>query len=740
MDPKFLDELQKLKEEKNADLDKIDLGQLSMPDFDDVDIPEDTMGKEAEEEIAGGTIKFQPISSENAEPKPSVPGGRRSKKPAKPVIDEATRKKRAKIRNTVLISCASVVAVAAVVLTAFFGIRNANMKNVSYPYWGMGIGIENGVKTYSFFGNLKEITLYGSLGETSALAEFKKGNCIKETAFSPEGNVDYYYTHEYVDGIRISSAYYKDGQILKTAKYTLSEEGKVLTEITYPAEENRVETVILTLSEEGNVAFAEYYTEKKLTHKNTYSGAMVTETIRYDDASEVTSRTVYEYNQAKQLLTQTEYDAKNTIQGRIVNQYNDKNLMTKTIRYDGTGAILEYTTYNYDLNNNPIKQVSYNSDGTMKSQLLKVFDEENRVTKETTLQSDGSISYCYGYQYDGMGYISKSIIYNTENSNVIDKYTLFQRNDAGMVLESKIYNSADVLIEKTVYNNAGFLTELYQFTDAGVLTLEQKATYDEKQRLTQKSVTEFSDKGDKLTHLSEQYDEKGFVTVRINEDTTANKYEHYLYAYQDDWKKEETLFDKSGKPVHEKTFDQKQRVLSETLYKNGKDVLFNEYSYNNNDQIVQKRSMDLLTEFFTKTAYSYDKNGQLVSTLDSDIQNTPLTQKEYDENGLVIKQTNFEEDGSILLYYVFEYDRLERVIVQETFGADNVLAEKMVYYYRADGGYDYTIYDASGTAVEDSRGPEFLPQPDEENTDSSTQDSDETSDSQTQDTPSDINE
>lgn len=738
MDPKFLEELQKLKEEKNADLDKIDLGQLSMPDFDDVDVPEDTMGKEAEEEIAGGTIKFQPVTPERDEPKPSVPGGRRSKKPAKPVIDEATRKKRAKIRNAVLISCASVIAVVAIVLTAFFGIRNANMKNISYPYWGMGIGIENGVETYSFFGNLKEITQYGVLGETSALAEFEQGNCIKETAFTSEGNVDYYYTHEYVEGVRISSSYYKDGQVLKTAKYTLSEEGRILTEITYPAEENRVETLVLTLSDDGNVAFAEYYTEQKLTHKDTYSGVMITETVRFDDSSEITSRTVYEYNQAKQLLTQTEYDGKNAIVGRTVNQYNDKNLMTKTIQYDGDGAILEYTTYNYDLNNNPIKQVSYNPDGTMKAQLLKVFDEENRVTKETSLQADGSIVYCYGYQYDGKGYISKSIVYNVENSNVIDEYTLFQRNDAGMVLESKIHNSADVLIEKSVYNNAGFLTELYKFTDSGVLTLEQKATYDEKQRLTQKSVTEFSEKGDKLTHQSEQYDEKGFVTVRIDEDTKANKYEHYLYAYQDDWKKEETLFDKSGKPVHEKTFDQKQRVVAETLYENGKDVLFNEYSYNNNDQIVQKRSMDLLTEFFTKTVYSYDKNGQLVSTLDSDIQNTPLTQKDYDEDGLVIKQTNFGEDGSILLYYVFEYDQLDRVIIRETFGADNALMEKTVYYYRTDGGYDYTIYDGTGTAVEDSRGPEYLPDTDGETTDSET--SDETSDTQTQDTPSDTNE
>lgn len=717
MDPKFLEELQKLKEQKSADLDRLqDLAKLSIPDFDEVDISDEELRAEQEQnEAAGGTIKFERVT--NTEPKdPPVPGGRRGKKaePAKPVVDEATRKRRAKNRKIALIAVSSFLAVVAIAVTVFFGLRNANQKKYTYQYWGMGLAIENGVNSYTFFGNLKEITEYGQIGQITANAEFKRGNCIKETVYTAEGDVDYYYAHEYDRGVRILSSYHKDGQMVQSVKYTLLKDGTVQAETTYYQEDNRTELAILTLSEEGNVITADYYTDTVLVAKRTYQGTLVTEESTFDGNGNPTGRTVFEYNGAKQLLTRTGYDATGAITGRTVNQYNEKNLLTKTIEYDGAGAILEYDTYNYDLNNNPIKQVNYAADGTMQHQVLKVFNDKNRVTKETSLKSDGSIVYCYGYDYDDKGYISKSIIYNTENSTIVDKYTVNTRNDAGTIIETNTHNSANILVEKALYNNSGFLTEHYVFSDAGVLQMEKKSKYDDKQRLTESSESNYNEKGELLKHTSEFYDDKGNVTVRVNENTEEELYEQILFQYGSNGQKEqETMFDRSGKTVYDKSFNEKGQVDSETLYEDGRESVYNEYVYNDKNQVISQKSLDTLTNTLTKTSFTYDKDGVLESALDTNVQNRPVVLREYNEDGTVYKQTNYHEDGTIVDYYRFEYDEEGRVIVKEEYNEFEIMTYRTVYYYRDDGGYDYTLYNGNGDPIEDSRGPEYLPEIDE---------------------------
>ncbi|MBO5247907.1 MAG: hypothetical protein J6B54_01245 [Clostridia bacterium] len=709
MDPKFLEELQKLKEEKNASQEKIDLGQFAIPDFDDVEVPDDDLGAKTEAEIAGGTIKFERVTPDTKPQTPPSPGGRRGKNPTRPVIDEKTRKRRAKTRKTILISLSSSLAVIGILLVVFFGVRNANMKNYTYPYLGMGIAIDNGENQYSFFGNLKEITQYGTIGQVEAIAEFKNGNCVKETAYTPEGDVKYYYSHEYDGKTRILSSYYEDGQMVTSVKYTESENGTIQAETTYYLEEARVETAILTLTEAGDVALAEYYSGTLLTHKKKYDGTLVTEETAYkEDGATVLSRITYEYNAKKQLLTRTEYDANNAIQGRTSNQYNEKNLLTKTIYYDGNAEIIEYETFNYDLNNNPIKQVKYTGDGTMKYQILKVFNDKGRVTKETSLKTDGSIDYCYGYDYDKDGYVSKSIVYNTENAVLVDRYTLYTRNKIGSVTRSDTYNSSNVLIEKTSFNEFGFATSSSKFNDNGILILEQKTKYDGKQRINQREETIFDDRGSKLSYLNEQLNEKGLVTVRIIENVTEATYEQFLFVYHNDgWKLQETLFDKSGKTICDKIFDQEQNVLSESLFEDGKQITYNEYTYDTKGQILLKTSLDIATGTHRKYHHTYDEKNILVSVLETDFSDVPLRLDMLNEKGLVSIRTNYDEIGEEKDYYRYEYDEMDRVIVSEYYMPDGSLIEKTVYYYRENGEYDYTVYDQFGLVIEDTRFPEL---------------------------------
>ncbi len=734
MDPKFLEELQKLKEQKSADLNKIqdDLAQFNIPDF------EDTEEEIPEEESSGGTIKFERVTDQTPVVRPPVPGGRRGRKPEISEEEIAAKKKRKTVRNAILISAASVVAVVLVAIAVFFGVRNANMTNYSYPYWGMGVAIENGVPEYTFFGNLKTLTQYGPIGQVEALAEFEKGNCIKETVFTPEGDVEYYYTHEYDDGYRILSTYHVDGQMVISAKYTPIADGKIQTETTFYLEENRVDTTIITLNEKGNISSEEFYNEGIKYLRKIYTGTLVLEETYYNENQEVVHRIVYEYEE-KLLKTQTEYDGSGAITTRTVHQYNDKNLLTKTICYDGQGVILNYDTFNYDLNDNPIKQVSYAGDGTMQQQILRVFNDKNRITKETALQADGIIIYCSGYDYDEKGYISKSIVYDKNNSTVISEYTLYTRNDAGSVMEMHTYNSGNILTVKILYNNAGFITNHCKYSDTGVLLTEEKYKYDEKQRQTETDVVTYSEVGEKLSHYNELYNTKGLVTVRVDEIFAQNFYEQKLFQYhKDGWKLSEAAYDASGKKLYDRTFNEKQQIVDETLCENGQDILFFEYTYNEKNQVSFQKTFDMQTNILTKTIYTYSEDGSLLSAVHTDNQDRLLHKQQYNAFGLVILQTNYGEGGVADSYYRFDYDEENRLIVQEFLDEKQKVLQKTVYYYWDDGSHYYIVFDENGIPLEDSRGPEFLedekpnPEDDPENTD--TENSDQTDTSDTTDT------
>ena len=731
MDPNFLEELQKLKEQKKADLNKLqDLAQLTVPDFEETPMPEEKAEPQpqpkSEEIVTTGTIQFAKVSPEPSI-QPPVPGGRRGKKPIpeeKGSQGKGKKKKNNKSLVAALVAIIAAVCFVGALTGAFFFVRTTNQKDYSYPYWGMGLFIEDGVSDYSFFGKLETITQYGAIGQVQAIAEFEDGNCIKETAYTAEGDVSLYYTHEYDNGFRIASALYQDGQMIQSAKYTKEKDGRIKAITTYYQEENREETAFLTLSDNGNLSIAEFdYSEGTL--RKTYDGTLVTESVLLSEENEILLRTVYQYDKNKQLLSQTEYDGSGSVVGRIVNQYNNQNMLTKTIVYDGSGNITNYTTFNYDHNNNPIKEINYFADGTIQSQVLREFNEKNRVSKETWLNTDGSIEFCYGYDYDSNGYVYKSTVYNTDNVTVISQYTLFTRNDAGTVIETNTYSASNSLMEKILYNNNGFMTALYQYNGIGNMVLEETVQYDGKQRPSLKENTYYSDDGKKTRFYSERYDEQGYVIVQIEEDLEQNFYFQRLFEYHEDgWREKETGFDKSGKTLFERRYDVTQHVVAETLFENGAETVHNEYTYDEKDLILLKVTLDAQTNTLTKTSYVYDEEGLLLSSLDSNAQGIPLVKREYDADGIVTFETTYAEDGSIALNIRFEYDDAGRIILEEKYDDEGIFIGKTVYYYRLDGGVDYTIYDGLGFVVEDGRNPANSPEDEEFGDD----DSDETND------------
>ncbi len=711
MDPKYLEELKKLKEQKDADLGKMqELAQLDIPAFDEEELEPESAVEEIE--TSGETIKFAPITqseTETVQDATTVTGGKRGRTTT---TEETSEKNHSKAKKVVLITLISSLSAVIVLFAGYFGIRHANKTNYAYPYWGMGISIEETAseystleRTYTFFGKLAAITRYDEIGQIEAVAEFEDGNCIRETVYTSEGDVEYYYTHEYEGKDRIRTAYFESGQMVTSVNYAKTDDDrKINGEKTFYLEENRVETFVLTLTTEGNLQIMEIF-EDYLISKATYIGTLLTDYITFNEDGTVYNRVVYDYTEKRQLKTSTVYDAKNTILARTDHQYDEKKgLLKKVIRYDGQGNIIDYDTYDYDLNNNPIKQVMYAADGSIKQQILQVFNDKNRVTKETCLKSDGSIVYCYGYDYDEKGYIKKSIIYNNENNNVIDEYILYQRTESGAVTQTERYNKNSVQTEKSIYNAKGFLTDLFKYNDNGVLILEEKNRYDENQRLIQRDTTTYSDQAVRLTFLSEQYDNNGYVAIRISENCTEGTYDQILFHYTQDGKvAQQTVYDKNGKTVRDETLDDNGRIIKEILFTDGRETMQNEYSYDSENRVTKKKSRDKQTGDTVNTAFTYNDDGTVKSALESDGSNNPIRLVEYNKDGTVCLQINYNDKGMIKDKNTFDYDEEGRVIVLYTWTDKDELTSRVVYYYRADGSFDFTVYDGEGNVIDDSR-------------------------------------
>jgi len=634
-----------------------------------------------------------------------------------------------------LISLGSVAACLAILFTVYFAIRNSNMKKHTYPYWGMGIAIENGVEEYTFFGNLKRITAYDDIGQISAVADFVKGNCIKETAYTKEGEIDYYYSHEYENGVRILSTYNDEGQLVLSAKYEIggqSADGlktEVKTERTYYLEENRIEQAVLILGEDGNLLEETVYEKGEKIRFHKYAGTLITETNYYAEGEVFTGKQVFEYNDKKQVLTETLYDAKNVMQSRTVNQYNNKGLLNKTMNYDNEGKILSYTTYNYDLNNNPIKQTTYDGNDAMTEQIVRSFNNKNRVIKETCLRADGSIVYCNGYDYNEKGFVSKAITYNTENSTIIDQYTIYTRSDSGAVTESKSYNSINVLIENLRFNDAGFITQQYRFNDAGTLILEVKNQYDDKQRKIQVDTVSYSDSGSIVETRQEKFNEKGQIVILTQENIPDETYQQILFEYhQAGWVCAQTYYEKNGKTASYLELNSDGTIKSETAYENGAEAYYYEYSYDQNGRTLERKALDMAAGELITTTYFYDKNGVLKSSEDRDTKKQILRSCQYDEMGLTTLEIVYGEEGEVSETWMMEYDSEGRIIQKERYDEEGVLVTRQIFYYGENDEY-YVIFDGNGTVIEDSRGEEFLPEenPEEDNTDSDDTDSSENS-------------
>ncbi|MCM1340097.1 MAG: hypothetical protein NC191_10540, partial [Muribaculaceae bacterium] len=179
-----------------------------------------------------------------------------------------------------------------------------------------------------------------------------------------------------------------------------------------------------------------------------------------------------------------------------------------------------------------------------------------------------------------------------------------------------------------------------------MLTKEQKS-----QEQPQNQTIELLDTdGNKVTI---QYDENGLVTTKTNHGTR----EKYAYNYDNNGNVIQITNPKTKKILSQYTYDDKNRVLSETH----SDGCVNNYTYNdeeNSQTLTRKNYYDKIVDI--RTAY-YDGNNRPIKNIVNDQNNNPVVYSvtEYDDSGNpTAKFYNANDEEITESQYITAMDRL----------------------------------------------------------------------------------
>ena len=534
------------------------------------------------------------------------------------------------------------------------------------------------VTEYDYDKNGNVTGIADSIGEVVKAAYDKDGNVIENTD-STGAKTTYTYDSE---GNRLSQTRYvetEEGTVERTTKYVYDEAGDLVQTIDVDGnvtsiERNKVGEMVSTTDTQGRKTSYEYNSNGDVS-KVTYNDG-TTEKFTYDAEGRVTEsinrmgqKVSYKYDKVGNLVVSTDNRGNKTTY-----KYDSNYNVLST-----TGATGAKTTYTYDeLNRNTSVTDGDGNTTTFVydkySHLLETKDAKGNVTK---------------YEYNEAGNRTKTIY--PDGSFVESDYdergrTVWQKDMAGNKTEYE-YDSADRLVQVKsettgtthyTYDKAGNLAAV---TDANGNTVSYE--YDSDGRLIKTIQPDGSVSKttyDKYGKVTESTDYNGLTTTyaydeedRIVKETVTSG-ENVVEA------KTTYEYDKYGRVTEISTGESTvtyayndQGELSEKSYENGQTI---SYGY---DTYGRKNSMTVSDgdKVMDKTKYDYDTMNRLTRVI---AKNGTATVYTYDENGNR-KTATFANGVTV----TFEYDALNRLLVQKTVNSTGECITKYTYTIGKNG-------------------------------------------------------
>ena len=172
-------------------------------------------------------------------------------------------------------------------------------------------------------------------------------------------------------------------------RYKYDDQGRVVEEVYYDAEENSNSKYLYTYNEQGDMVQSQLFENDKLSATKHYKyndksqevefemryadgtlkikelitydkrGNVVEKSYHYVDYSEEDIRTVYEYDKRGNLVKSSHYDLQGASQGNVVKTYDEFDNLIEHAEYRGDGKLDFKIVMKYDDQGNQIERVHY---------------------------------------------------------------------------------------------------------------------------------------------------------------------------------------------------------------------------------------------------------------------------------------------------------------------------------------------------------------------------------------------
>lgn len=214
-------------------------------------------------------------------------------------------------------------------------------------------------------------------------------------------------------------------------------------------------------------------------------------------------------------------------------------------------------------------------------------------------------------------------------------------------IENNVPATSGVVSKKTEYDDQGKQTKITTYKEDGSIAYEYYFDYTADTRETYWKLSD----GTRVKSETERYDENGKLLERVRYDTDGQLKDKLKIAYEKDQKNKEVYFNK----------------LNEIIFAI-------DYSYNKEQRTIRELYTD----------YIDDEN--TIGAID------------LDANALPKAYTEYKTTGPLVRSIVYERDEAGRVLVKETYAADNTLQLKEVFEYTKNGKH-YSVYINDGTEL-----------------------------------------
>ena len=534
------------------------------------------------------------------------------------------------------------------------------------------------VTEYDYDKNGNVTGIADSIGEVVKAAYDKDGNVIENTD-STGAKTTYTYDSE---GNRLSQTRYvetEEGTVERTTKYVYDEAGDLVQTIDVDGnvtgiERNKVGKMVSTTDTQGRKTSYEYNSNGDVSKVTYNDGTM--EKFTYDAEGRVTEsinrigqKVSYKYDKVGNLVVSTDnrgnkttykYDSNYNVlsttsatEAKTTYTYDELNRNTSVTDGDGNTTTFVYDKYSHLLETKDAKEnvtkYEYNEDGNRTKTIYpdgsfveSDYDERGRTVWQKDMAGNKT-----EYEYDSADRLVqvKSETTGTTHYTYDKAGNLAAVTDANGNTVSYEYDSDGRLIKtiqpdgsvsKTTYDKYGKVTES---TDYNGLTTTY--AYDEEDRIVKETVTSGENVVEAKTTY--EYDKYGRVTEISTGESTVT------YAYND------------------------QGELSEKSYENGQTISYGYDTYGRKNLMTVSDGDKVMD----KTKYDYDTMNRLTRVI---AKNGTATVYTYDENGNR-KTATFANGVTV----TFEYDALNRLLVQKTVNSTGECITKYTYTIGKNG-------------------------------------------------------